>query len=336
MDLWNYWEKCSRIFINEYRISSLEYIPSRLPHRERQIGYLTEIFRPVVRNPGKISQKAVFIGRTGTGKTVTAKFFGKKLEKYLLNKGFSFKYIHINCHKDRSLYLVSQRIASELKLKIPLRGYSYHEIFYLIFHTLSSNNMAILVTLDEIDYLKRNKENDSMYFLSRINDEFLDENASPISFIFITRDPNFFEKMEESIKRCLIHNKIDFPPYTATEIIDILRERIVVEKAMRKKAVSNEILEIIGDLTGYDKGGTGDARLALEILWKAGIEAERSGKNFIEIEDVRKAFNNINPLKINIEKLDRHEKMILKATVAALKSSKNRYVSTGEIIERYK
>ena len=336
MDIWEYWDTHSRIFINEDRLSSLEYVPLRLPHRDNQLNRLAEIFRPVIKKPGKVSQKVVFIGRIGTGKTVTAKFFGKKLEKYLHRKGILFKYIHINCHKDRSLYPISQKIALEIGLKIPLRGYSYYDIFHLIFRTLSNENIFILVTLDEVDYLSKRKGENNIYFLSRINDEFLEEDLSRINFIFISRNPSFFEKLENSIKSYLMHNKIDFPPYTSTEIIDILQERIIVEKAMRKKAVSDEILELIGDLTGYEKGGPGDARLAIEILWKAGIRAERKGRSFIEIEDVREVYSTISPIRIeDIKNLDKHEKMILIATINALKNSKTRYISTREVIERY-
>src|SRR3989449_6162767 len=57
------------IFKNEEPLS-LEWLPSRLPHRETQLRFLAELFRSVIDRPGTTSPKILVTGDIGTGKTV--------------------------------------------------------------------------------------------------------------------------------------------------------------------------------------------------------------------------------------------------------------------------
>src|SRR5467141_2329484 len=68
------------IFKNEEPLS-LEWLPSRLPHRETQLRFLAELFRSVIDRPGTTSPKILVTGDIGTGKTVLTQRFGTDITR---------------------------------------------------------------------------------------------------------------------------------------------------------------------------------------------------------------------------------------------------------------
>ena len=152
------------------------------------------------------------------------------------------------------------------------------------------------------------------------------------------RDLTALHLLEESSRSSLLHNIIRFNPYTSEEICDILWYRIEKEEAMYPEAVSDDVIEFIGDLVGVDKGGRGDARLAIETLWRAGKIAEQEGRSKLTIEDVRKAFStSMITVSIDFTSLDIHALLILLAATKILKNLKTvRYVRVGQVEELYK
>jgi len=49
---------------------SLEYVPSRLPHREDKLSFLVQLFRFAIEKPGSMSQRVLITGDVGTGNAV--------------------------------------------------------------------------------------------------------------------------------------------------------------------------------------------------------------------------------------------------------------------------
>jgi len=86
---------------------SPEYIPDRLPHREKELRELTSYFKHLVTTPGSISQRVLITGRVGTGKTALAKVFGRDFTRLAAEKGYKVRYAHVNCHRNRTLYNVT-------------------------------------------------------------------------------------------------------------------------------------------------------------------------------------------------------------------------------------
>src|SRR5207237_8153705 len=68
------------IFKNEEPLS-LEWLPSRLPHRETQLRFLAELFRSVIHRPGTTSPKILVTGDIATGKTVLTQRFGREITR---------------------------------------------------------------------------------------------------------------------------------------------------------------------------------------------------------------------------------------------------------------
>jgi len=331
------WGKGGSVFIHEERLL-LDYIPSQLPHREEQLKLLASMFKSLIRSPGSVSQKVILTGPIGTGKTVVAKYFGLMTEREGEAAGVRIRYVHVNCHKDRTLFLVMRKTARELKLPVPPRGFSSQELIGITWNMLEDRDEYLLLTLDEADYLLKTNGSDALYILSRISDEYV-SSKQRISLILIMRDLTALYLMDRSAKSSLLHNVIKFEPYTSVQIRDILSERVFEEKAMRPEAVDEGVLDYIGELVGVDKQGPGDARMALEILWRAGKYAEGEGRGRVAINDVRRAFNDIvfiSPIE-SLDNLKLHEAILFLAIIKLLRRGEGKgNVTLGEVEEAYK
>lgn len=279
----------------------------------------------------------LIVGSVGTGKTSAARRFGSDFKLLARQRGVNLEYVHVNCHRERTLYHVVQQIARQLRVAVPPRGLSAQEMYQLILKQLENRDTYAIVTLDEFDYFIDVAGNDAVYFLIRTYDEYPDI-AKRISFIFITRDLTSLGKLDSATESYLVRNIIHFKPYTADELYDILKYR--AEEAFHEGTVSDEVLRYIAELEGSDTGGSGNARIALEMLLLAGIEAEKEGSPVVTIEHVRKAFTTTNPnlsVLVNdvLRTLPLHELLLLLAIVRVLKATGKPYARMGEVEEEY-
>ncbi|ABM80757.1 ORC1-type DNA replication protein [Hyperthermus butylicus] len=314
-----------------------EYVPAYLPHREEQLKNLATYFRPLLVEPGSISQRVLLVGSIGTGKTVTAKRFGSDFKQLARQRGINLEYVHVNCHRDRTLYLVVQEIARQLRIPIPPRGLSAQEMFHIILKYLENRDMYVILTLDEFDYFIEVAGNDAVYFLVRTYDEH-SEYTKRISFIFISRSLTSLSRLDSATESYLVRNIINFKPYASRELYDILKYRS--SEAFYEGTVGDDVLSYIAELVGADTGGSGNARLALEILLLAGQEADKEGAPRVTIEHVRRAFTQTNPdisVMVNdaLPHLPLHELLILLAIVRTLQRSGEPYVRIGEVEAEY-
>jgi len=315
-----------------------DYIPSYLPHREEQLKSLASYFRSVLLEPGSLAQRVLLVGRVGTGKTATAHRFSRDFKMLARQRGLNFEYVHINCHRSRTLFFVAQEMARQLRIPLPPRGLSAQEMYHIILKYLENRNIYMILTLDEFDYFIEVAGNEAVYFLVRTYDEY-PYLTKRVNFIFITRSLTSLNRLDSATENYLVRNVIHFKPYTSRELYDILKYRS--EEAFHVGTVSDEVLHYIADLVGVDRGGSGNARLALEILILAGSEADREGASEISIEHVRRAFTHTNPnlsIMINdvIRHLQPHQLLLLLAIIRLLRRTPNPYVRIGDVEEEYK
>jgi cell division control protein 6 len=314
----------SKIFKDESKLQP-EYIPKRLLHRDEQMKALEEYFRPFLQKPGSIFVRVVFVGPSGTGKTAVARKFGERVNGLRARDGSVIRFAYVNCHANRTLFSIMQKVGRDLGLDVPRRGYSREELIYMIWNHLKGAREYLIAAIDEVDYLAGVEGGEALYVLTRLP-EITGDTVFRVGLIFVFRELGSFFRLDRSIQSTLQHNVIKFEPYTRAQLADILWARVVEEGAIYESAVSDEVIDMIAELIGYDTGGRGDARQALEVLEKAGKIAEREGRSVILPEDVREAYSKVMPISRDvIANLKLDEKLLLLALARLLQ--RKRFVS---------
>ena len=124
MSLEELWFKKSKIFRDESKLQ-VDYVPKVLPHRKDQLMQLGQYFKPFIVSPGSLTVKVILVGGVGTGKTAVAKSFGRKVEEFTsAREGARVRYSHVNCYIHRTFFSIMQRVASDLGISVPRRGFS--------------------------------------------------------------------------------------------------------------------------------------------------------------------------------------------------------------------
>lgn len=313
-----------------------EYVPKTLPHREKQIRQLAEYFRPLLSDPGSVSIKVLSIGGIGTGKTVSARAFGRDFREIALRKGIDVRYVHINCHRSRTLYEVIIEIVRELNAPIPSRGFSAREITEYLHQYIDKHNIYLIATLDEFDYFVETSGSEAVYFLMRLYDEYPNW-VKRINYIMISRDYSVVYKLDQATYSYVTKNIVKFTPYKISELRDILASRR--EEAFHRGTVPDEVIQYIAELEGVDGGGSGNARAAIETLLLAGEAADQESSPIVKIDHVRRAramiSHDIIILSEALENLNLHELLLLKALIEVLRKRGTPYASIGEIENEY-
>ena len=116
----------------------------------------------------------------------------------------------------------------------------------------------------------------------------------PISLILITRNPHFLTLLDTALLSSLSYSLIVFNPYNPVQMFDILSRR--VQEGLHEKTCSDDIIKSITSLTINN----GDARTAIELLWRSAKVAEQEVSPQIDFEHIRKAKSSIFPIKRSV------------------------------------
>jgi cell division control protein 6 len=318
------------VFVDETPLS-LEYVPSRLPHREKELRFLAQLFRAQIQRPGSMSQRVLIAGDVGTGKTVLAKRFGLELEEETRARGVNFKYMHVNCRESRgSLFLVLKKVLSEFIPRFPPRGFSPEELLSMLIRLLEKKKLHLMLALDELESLIRVDGSPAIYNLTRIQ-EHEEQGSAKLSLMFIIRDLSYLSRLDKSALSTMQQNVVKLERYTADQLEEILKDR--VKLSYKPDTISDESVRYIAELASK----SGDARYAIEVLWRAGKYADAEESATVTMEHVRQAASSIHPAfkEEHLRGLSISEKLVLLALSRVLKSSGGAYATMGEVEDAY-
>ena len=312
----------SRIFKNREKLLP-DYVPKELPHRDEQIVKLAKILAPAL--AGSRPSNVFIYGLTGTGKTAVTKYVLRRLSEKGQDKVL---FAYVNCRQNNTSYRVMAELARSLGARVPFTGLATSEVYKRFVRALEKRSRIMVAVLDEIDHLVKRSGDDVLYFLTRINEQL---SRSRLSLIGITNDLKFTEFLDARVKSSLGEEELVFPPYTARELEDILRQR--AEEAFYEGVLAPEVIPTCAAIAAKQNG---DCRLALDLLLKAADIAEREGASRVEAEHVRQAQREIekNVTVDVIRSMPLHVKLVLVA-IYLLEREGAKNLTTGLIYNKY-
>jgi len=320
----------SSVFKDESKLD-INYVPSHLPHREKQLNLLNQFFRFTVENPGKMTQRVLVTGKIGTGKTVLTQHFGQNLMKEAQKRGINLYYVHVNCRECKGLFMVLQYVMLKFSPNFPKRGYSAQELLQALMQVLDEKKAYVVLTLDELDALIHAEGSDALYSLTRVQEDRA-KTVQRISLIGILRETTLLNKLDSSTRSTLQNNIIQMDDYSETQLLDILNDRVAT--AFYDNAIYPETLDLVAESAALHGG---DARYAIELLWRAGKYADTENSRLVQPEHVRKASESVYPIvrKDSISQLNLHQKLFLLGVARRFKQSDAAYLSMGEAENAY-
>lgn len=319
------------VFKDESKLD-INYIPRRLPHREEEHRLLMEFFNFLLRFPERMAQRVIITGEVGTGKTVLAQRFGADITSEANKQGVNLRYIHVNCREYRGkLFLILQHALTVFRPTFPSRGYSAEEILRIFVQALDEDNAFVILTLDEFDTLIEKEGSEAVYTLTRLQ-EMRTGKPQRLSLISIMRDLKSTERLDASARSTLQRNVIRLERYLKNQLVDILNDRVAM--AFEPSTVPEDVVDLVAELAVSESG---NARFAIELLWRAGKYADAEDAEQVEPECVRKAVSSILPTlrRSELTALGRHEKLFLLGATRTFKESQKAFASLSEVEGAY-
>ncbi len=324
-------------------VFSETYVPRELRVRAKEADMLFKIYFNKLFSSAGLSDIAVIygsLGRVGIGKTTIAKYVAEKLVEASRREGVRVKVAYVNVYTGPSLYSILSMIVRNAELGVTVRGSPVIDILKAIVDTLYINNTYLLVILDEFQSMLTSPkvEADDLYALLRVHEEMPSKDGvARIGFLLVASDVRALSYMRETIPQVesQVSFKLHLPAYRSYELLEILRQR--AELGLKPGSWNDEILEMISETYGEDKGGDGSARRAIMALRMAAEIAEAEGRQFIGADLVRKALAEQEASSIpvsEIKSLGLHELLILRAIADAAVEGMD-YITTGELRRRY-
>jgi cell division control protein 6 len=266
-------------------ILSETHVPTAIPAREPQIKELQSCISPALKGQKPLS--AWLHGGPGTGKTAVACHLLSEL-----NKRANVPGIYVNCWKHNSFYSVLEYMLNEMR-----RGFGDardRSVKLGQFERLLKNR-PFLIVLDEIDLVPSRERNTMVYNLFSVG---------KVGLICISESPYPILALEARIKSRLSPKVLAFEPYSVSELINILKER--APRALHLDSWQYRTLETIAEKA------KGDARIAIQTLRNAALNAGSEGARKIENNHIRKGFSDNDKLKKNyqLKRLTEHHRLL--------------------------
>ena len=260
-------------------VLELDYLPDAFRHRDEQMEALKYALRPAVRGSRPLNVMAR--GPPGTGKTTAV----QKLFDELTN-ATDIEVVRVNCQVDSTRYAVFSRLFEGLfEYEPPASGISFKKLFGQITDRLVEEDEVLVVALDDVNYLFYEGEaSDTLYSLLRAHEA---HSGAKIGVIVVSSDLDLdvIEELDTRVQSVFRPEEVYFSAYGEREVVDILTER--VDRGFREEAVGPQVLDRVA---GYTADSGGDLRVGVDLLRRAGLNAEMRGSTEVDVDDVDSAY----------------------------------------------
>lgn len=288
------------------------YVPPKLPHRGDMIAKISKLLGRAMY--GSAPPDLLITGRSGSGKTVT---IGKVIEIFRKRKGcVPIAYTVAASGPYKTL----RQLAIGCGIDIDERGLSLDEGWEK-FNRMLKDSPRIFI-LDEVDQTLQRGGERLLYFLSRRPNTCTVCISNRIDVLAMIEDTRVRSSFTPRMKY--------FPPYDATQLGDILRDRVKIAKAK----IRGDAINLCAALAVEKARNKGDVRYALSLLNSAVDIAESVGANRVCEEHVRAAEEEVEDgMVLNaISSLKPPEKLLMLSVISSgPQPTTTVYIRTNEI-----
>jgi cell division control protein 6 len=322
-------ERKQNIFRNKDALGE-SYQPDQIEERDEEIEEYMDALQPVV--DGWEPNNIFLYGNTGVGKTAVTEYLLDRLQDDVADyDDVDLSVISLNCKTLNSSYQVAVELVNQLRPdggEISSTGYPQQTVFKKLYKELEMVGGTILIVLDEVDSIGDRDE--LLYELprARANNKL---DSTKVGVIGISNDFKFREQLDPRVQDTLCERELQFPPYDAPELENILESR--AEIAISEGAFEQGVLNFCAALAARDSGS---ARQALDLLRLAGEIAENREVDLIEREHVEAARSRLEQERVEegMRELTTHGRLALLAVIS--KAAKQETpCRTREIYEEY-
>jgi len=267
------------VFRDEH-VFEIDYVPEAFLHRETQMESLKYALRPAVRGSRPLNVMAQ--GPPGTGKTTAVQILFDELHAQT-----DVQAVRVNCQVNSTRYSVFSRLFQGVfDYEPPSSGISFKKLFSQVTDRLVEDDEVLVVALDDVNYLFYESEaSDTLYSLLRAHEE---QGGAKIGVIVISSDLDLdmIEELDGRVQSVFRPEEVYFPNYDEAQIAEILAER--ADRGFHDDVIDPPVLDRVAALTA-EQGG--DLRVGIDLLRRAGLNAEMRASRTVEFEDVEDAYD---------------------------------------------
>ena len=333
-------ERNGKRIIKDTKFFMDKYIPSKIVGRKKEIDNISYQLSYFFRENPSLPNLFIY-GYSGTGKSLTTSYILNEFLKVCKNKEKKIKIIKLKGSEQKTKYEIFKKIHFEIFGKKTIAR-DTSELYNSLLEKIYSSNLALIIFIDEIHEIKETELNQTIYTISRINEDLRFYKPRKtlnnftdciIGYIFISNDPNIKTKLKSNTRSALYSEDIVFKKYMPEEIKNIIEERIK-EGALKKEAISKEG---ISKISAFASKEGGDARYGLMLLKTSAMESEKKGEDKISIKTIDNSNNYLrkNLLKEIILDIPYTSLDILYHIYLLSLDKKENGITTGEVYNFY-